>query len=97
MTTLKIKGYTCSLDGNRLSGKTYEVKNYIKAYLDGKWDGDKKEWIVNTEKVTDLASRPGSYIEIVEAAPVVDAKPVKFVSGWCNKCYSYCYGDCEAN
>lgn len=98
MTTLKIKKFTCSLNGNRLSGKTYEVKNYIKAYLDGKWDGNNKEWIVNVEKVMDIASRPGSYIEIVtgEIAPVTETKST-FRSGWCNKCHSYCYGDCEAN
>lgn len=23
-------------------------------------------------------------------------KPSSYVSGWCNKCQSYCYGDCEA-
>jgi hypothetical protein len=27
------------------------------------------------------------------------ATPAKFtsVNGWCNKCQSYCYGDCQAN
>jgi hypothetical protein len=97
MTTLKIKGYTCSLNGNRLSGKTYEIPNYIKVYLDGKFDGNKKEWIVNVEKVMDIASRPGSYIQIVESAPVIETNASTFRSGWCNKCHSYCYGDCEAN
>lgn len=24
-------------------------------------------------------------------------KPVSPVNGWCNKCQSYCYGDCEAS
>lgn len=100
MTTLKIKGYTCSLNGNHLSGKTYEVKNYIKAYLDGKWDGENKEWIVNVEKVNDLASRPGSYIQIVDGETVKIAETVKVSNhdnGWCNKCHSWCYGDCTAN
>lgn len=97
MTTLKIKGYTCTLNGNKLSGKTFEVKNYIKAYLDGKWDSNGKEWIVNVEKVTDLAAKPGSYIQIVDdVAPVAEVKNT-FHSGWCNRCHSYCYGDCTAN
>jgi hypothetical protein len=98
MTTLKIKGYTCNLTGDRLSGKTFEVKNYIKAYLDGRWDAANTEWIVDVEKVMDIASRPGSYIQIVEGvvAPAAATKST-FHSGWCNRCHSYCYGDCTAN
>ena len=97
MTTLKIKGFTCTLNNNRLSGKTYEVKNYIKAYLDGKWDGDRKEWTVNVEKVMDIASREGSYIKIVEGEVAAETKVTRIDNGWCNKCHSWCYGDCTAN
>ena len=99
MTTLKIKGYTCTLNGNKLSGNTFDVKNYIKAYLSGKWDANSKSWVVDVEKVNDLVSRPGSYIQIIdgEIAKTVQTATPKRDNGWCNKCHSWCYGDCEAN
>jgi hypothetical protein len=93
MTTLKIKGYTCTLNGNRLGGKTYEVKNYIKVFLGGKWNGT--EWIVDVEKVNEIAARQGAYVQIVETTETVETKSV-FGHGWCNKCQSYCYGDCTS-
>ena len=93
MTTLKIKGYTCTLNGNRLGGKTYEVKNYIKVFLGGKWNGT--EWIVDVEKVNEIAARQGAYVQIVETTETVETKS-DFGHGWCNKCQSYCYGDCTS-
>lgn len=98
MTTLKIKGFTCTLNGNRLSGKTFDVKNYIKVYLEGKWDAENKEWIVNVEKVNDIASREGSYIKVVTGEVAnTEIKVTRVDNGWCSKCHSWCYGDCTAN
>ena len=27
----------------------------------------------------------------------VDTEPIHGVNGYCRKCHSYCYGDCDAN
>ena len=100
---LKIKQTTgLTLNGNKLSGNTYPVKDYIKAHLGGKWDGNNKCWIVDVEKVNDLIEH-GGYLSIDDSpAPVVKSTTTNLNgsahwNGWCNKCHSYCWGDCEAN
>lgn len=95
MTNLIIKrGTTVTLNGNKMTGNTYPVKDYIKAYLGGKWDSNSKAWIVDVEKVNDLITKQA--IRVDDSAPVV--KITKATNdGWCNKCHSWCYGDCEAN
>lgn len=92
---LKIKNTTgLTLNGNKLSGNTFPVKEYIKAYLGGKWDSGNKAWTVDVAKVNDLIER-GGYISI-DDSPAPAPKKSTYVSGWCNKCHSYCYGDCES-
>ena len=97
---LKIKQTTgLTLNGDKLSGNTYPVKEYIKAYLGGKWDGNSKCWIVNVEQVNKLLAS-GGYMSVDDSpAPTPTPTPKKstYVSGWCNKCHSWCYGDCTAN
>lgn len=96
MTNLKIKQTTgLVLTGNTLSGNTYPVKEYIKSYLGGKWDGNKKAWVVDIEKVNSLITRGGQIS--IDDTPAPAPKKSTGVSGWCNKCHSYCYGDCTAN
>jgi hypothetical protein len=53
MTTNLItrKNNKMQLNGNLLTGETFEIKSYIKTYFDGKWDKESKGWIVNVEKV----------------------------------------------
>lgn len=93
---LKIKNTTgLVLNGNKISGNTYPVKDYIKSYLGGKWDGNSKAWTVDLEKVNNLIAR-GGYISI-DDSPAPAPNKSTFRSGWCNKCHSYCYGDCDAN
>ena len=93
---IKIKQTTgLTLSGDKLSGNTYPVKEYIKAYLGGKWDGNSKCWIVDIEKVNKLLAS-GGYLSVDDSPAPAPKKPT-YVSGWCNKCHSYCYGDCEAN
>jgi hypothetical protein len=94
MTNLIIaRGTAVTLNGNKLSGNTYPAKDYIKSYLGGKWDGATKTWIVDVEKVNNLIARQA--IRVDDSAPAAVA-PKAFASGWCNKCKSYCYGDCES-
>jgi hypothetical protein len=94
MQNLKIKHSNVTLDGNLLSGDTYTIKEYIKTYLGGKWDAATKSWIVDTAKVQDLIDRKAIH---VNDAPVVQSKQTTHDNGWCNKCHSWCYGDCTAN
>ena len=101
MTNLKIKSTTgLTLNSNELSGNTYPVKDWIKAYLGGKWNGERKVWIVDTDKVNSLLERGANIY--VDDTPASSAKPEKANgtarwNGWCSKCQSYCWGDCTAN
>ncbi len=93
---LKIGNTTgLTLNENYLSGETYPLKEYIKNYLGGKWNSDKKAWAVNVEKVNDLIDRGEIYLDD-SPAPAAKIKIAKN-DGWCNRCQSWCYGDCTAN
>lgn len=95
MTTLKIKQTTgLQLNGNVLTGNTFPVKDYIKAYLGGKWDANKKAWIVDVNKVNSLLAS-GGYLS-VDNTPAPAVKKTTGSNGYCHKCHSWCYGDCEA-
>jgi hypothetical protein len=50
------------LTGNLLTGDTFQVKDYIKSYLDGKWDAEAKGWRVDTQKTLALLDKPGTWI-----------------------------------
>jgi len=89
------KGAKLQLNGNRMSGDTYAAKGYIKAYMDGKWDGTTKTWIVNREKTIKLLETQGTDISYDGEAKV--ELNSKSHNGICPKCGGYCYGDCSAN
>jgi len=86
------------IEGNEISGNTYPVRSYIADCLGGKWDSNRKVWIVNPVKVENALDRIGSSLRTDDtpAAPKSQATSVKDF-GWCHKCHSYCYGDCQAN
>lgn len=48
------KGNKLQLNGDLLTGDTFSMKDYIKAYMDGKWVADQKAWRVNVAKVNKL-------------------------------------------
>lgn len=93
------------LNGNILTGDTYPVKDYIKSKLGGKWNASSKSWTVDVALVNKWLDKGGTIYTDKDA----DSAPAhtsnnrdgfivrKGVDGWCNKCHSYCYGDCEAN
>lgn len=85
-----------TLNGNKMSGNTYPVKDYIKAYCGGKWDANTKSWIVDTEKVNDLITKQCIIVDNNAPAPKIQ-QGSRATNGWCNKCHSYCWGDCDAN
>lgn len=105
MTTIKstsprtTKGM--ELNGNILSGDTFNVREHIKANWDGKWDANRKVWIVNPEKVvTTITAKTWGMDRILSLSdeqPVQVDNPRSINTGWCNKCHSYCYGDCQAH
>lgn len=94
------KGMTMS--NNVLSGDTYGAKEYIKAHWDGKWDANGKCWIVDPQKViSSIQAQEWGFAKVLaisEFVPAAPAEPkqVHGANGWCNKCHSWCYGDCEA-
>ena len=96
-TNLTIKGISgITLNGNNMSGNTFPKKDYIKAYLGGKWDGNSKSWTVDVEKVNDLIEKQCIHIDNNPPAAKVQ-NGSRATNGWCNKCHSYCWGDCDAN
>lgn len=64
-----------TLSGNKLSGDTYSAKQYIKTYLDGKWDAMSKSWTVNTAKVADLIARNAI---VIDTAPIADTSKISY-------------------
>ena len=94
------KAQGIELNGNVMSGNTFAAKDYIKAYLGGKWDATSKTWTVDPAKVERLLNNTALFCEDLNppAPKNRDGFIVrKGVDGWCNKCHSYCYGDCDAN
>jgi len=45
-----------TLTGDLLTGDTFKIKDWIKKYLNGKWDGARKGWVVD---LTAVARRTG--------------------------------------
>lgn len=70
-----------TLAGNVLTGNTFAVKEYIKSYLGGKWDGNAKAWIVDVEKVNDLIEKKAIAID---ETPVAETKVVGNMGNWKN-------------
>lgn len=50
--------------GDLLTGNTYPVKDWIKKYLDGKWDANRKGWTVDLAKVAKYSSADGSTLMV---------------------------------
>ena len=43
--------HNVELTGNLLTGDTFTTRDFIKRYLAGKWDGERKGWIVDLDAV----------------------------------------------
>jgi hypothetical protein len=96
-------GRGMELNGDKLSGDTYPAREVIKNHWDGEWDGATKTWAVDPEKVTATISDPkwtySRYFEISEQQPVnrpaSRADGRTSADGWCDKCQSWCFGECS--
>lgn len=102
--------WVIALDGNVVTGETYKAKEVIKGALGGRWEAERKVWIVDLAKVEKATkSSTGLYDASEEQIAIFTAtvKPQRsFTSGTyiaadgvrvCSKCHTVCYGDCTAN
>jgi hypothetical protein len=90
---LTIKSRKVQLNGNEITGDTYPVKQWIKTYLNGKWNADKKAWIVDLGQVKTWT---GTCIQIDNTPATETRTTSRHISELCPKCHTYCYGDCES-
>lgn len=90
------RNHNLTLTGNVLSGDTFPVKEAIKLHLGGKWDSTRKAWIVDMVKTEDFIKRDILHLTAAPVTPEPQAI-TGGASGWCNKCHTYCYGDCDAH
>lgn len=51
-----------TLTGDLMTGDTISVKDWIKKYLNGKWDGQRKGWIVDLAQVAKYSGTTGVYL-----------------------------------
>lgn len=106
--TNRTDSWTIAITGNIVSGDTFAAKETIKKLLNGRWDGDRKLWIIDTNKIeaatksitglydaseAQIAALTGKNIAPRRAGTYVAADGVRV----CSKCHTVCYGDCEAN
>jgi len=62
---IKYRGWhKVTLTGNLITGNTYPVKDWIKQYLNGKWDGERKGWVVDLDKVARYSSADGTTLMV---------------------------------
>lgn len=60
-TQIKSNGWhKVSLTGNLLTGDTFKCSDFIKKYLGGKWDGQRKGYIVDLALVERYTTEAGT-------------------------------------
>lgn len=93
---LTIKNHKVQINNNLMTGDTYAIKDWIKSYLCGKWDGEHKGWIVDLGQVNVWMTGKYPIIKIDETVSEVHNE-TKINNGLCPHCHTYCYGDCTAH
>lgn len=60
-TQIKSNGWhKVTLTGNLLTGDTFKCRDFVKKYLGGKWDGQRKGWIVDLAQVAKYTTEAGT-------------------------------------
>lgn len=54
------------IKGDLLTGDTFKMRDYIKKYLDGRWDKEASGWHINVEKLENIINTPGALIHKVD-------------------------------
>jgi hypothetical protein len=63
--TIKHKGWhEVTLTGDLMTGDTFKIKDWIKQYLNGKWDSNRKGWIVDLDKVARYSNESGDTLMV---------------------------------
>lgn len=83
------------INGNQITGNTFVAKDWIKAYLSGKWNKETGSWIIDTEKFDKFVISGVIYIDSNTAQETTASKHNH--NGICPRCHTYCDGDCAAN
>lgn len=62
---IKFRGWhKVELVGNLLTGDTFPAKDFIKKYLGGRWDAQRKGWIVDLEQVAKYTTGGGETLRV---------------------------------
>ena len=56
--------HNVTLTGDLLTGDTFSIKDFIKKYLNGKWNGERKGWIVDLTKVAHYSNESGTTLTV---------------------------------
>lgn len=109
--TNRTDAWVIAINGNIVTGETFKAKDTIKNSLGGRWDADRKVWIVDLAKVEKATqSMTGLYDasqeQIASLTATVAPRQSNYTAGTyvaadglrvCSKCHTVCYGDCTAN
>ena len=70
------KGNKMVLDGDKLSGDTFPVRDYLKKFCGAHgWHGATKTWTVDIPKLNEILSVANSIgLRIDDSAPIVESK-----------------------
>jgi hypothetical protein len=62
---IKFQGWhKVTLTGDLLTGDTFAIKDWIKKYLNGKWDATRKGWIVDLAQVAKYSNTDGTTLMV---------------------------------
>lgn len=60
-TQIKSNGWhKVTVDGNLITGDTFKVKDFIRKSLGGKWDAERKGWVVDPELLASHTTESGT-------------------------------------
>jgi hypothetical protein len=63
-TQIKSHGWhEVELNGNLLTGDTFSCKQFIQTKLNGKWDSNKKGWVVDLDAVKKYTTDAGTIMQ----------------------------------
>jgi len=91
ITVTEIDGYFESVDDQHIDiGAEYRV-----AVVHGMWCGSATRYIYKGIH-RPVARKPSTSV-LVDDGNIHYGEPTHGVNGYCRRCHSYCWGDCEAN
>lgn len=90
---------TTAHNTHAITGDTYRFRDVIKSTASSPvYDKARKAWLVDAEAAEKL-TRPTYHIcaRYLTATPIAPATPAPATNnGYCRRCQSYCYGDCQS-